>query len=232
MSERGVRRFVEDLLAQRRTHRGDVDPAEDAELRAAITLRAADPDAAAPRPEFLADLHDRLRRAHEPGAAEGDAAASDQRQPSRRRFVQVAASAAVGVGVGVGVGVAVGQAEQAAQGPVDRELKPSSGEWRAVAASKDLPDGGVRPFDLGTVAGFVSREGDVLRAVSGVCTHLGCKLKLDTPTRQLNCPCHRAAFGVRGQVLRHELPIDLPPLPQLQVRVSDGVIQVFAPADA
>jgi nitrite reductase/ring-hydroxylating ferredoxin subunit len=223
-----VRRFVEDLLAQRRTHRGDVDPAEDAELRAAITLRAADPDAAAPRPEFLADLHDRLRQAQDDPAT----SAGRPGVPSRRRFVQVAASAAVGVGVGVGVGVVVGQGEQAAQGPSDRELKPSAGEWRAVAASKDLPDGGVRPFDLGTVAGFVSREGDVLRAVSGVCTHLGCKLKLDTPARQLNCPCHRAAFGVQGQVLRHELPIELPPLPQLQVRVSDGVIQVFAPADA
>jgi Rieske Fe-S protein len=65
--------------------------------------------------------------------------------------------------------------------------------------------------------------------VSGVCTHLYCKLALDAPARQLKCPCHGAAFALDGAVLHHRLPITLRALPKLIVRESGGVVQVFAP---
>jgi nitrite reductase/ring-hydroxylating ferredoxin subunit len=100
---------------------------------------------------------------------------------------------------------------------------------RAVAASGELPDGGVRAFDFGSVSGFVARSGGRLRAVSGVCTHLGCRLMLDAPAHQLRCPCHTASFALTGEVLHHELPISLRPLPLLPVRETDGVVEVFAP---
>jgi Rieske Fe-S protein len=87
----------------------------------------------------------------------------------------------------------------------------------------------VRAFDAGTMIGFVHRSGDELQAVSGVCTHLGCKLALDKPARQLNCPCHNAAFAVDGAVLHHRLSIVLPPLPKLMVRESEGLVEVFVP---
>lgn len=107
---------------------------------------------------------------------------------------------------------------------------PDNGEWRGVVAVKDLPEGGVRAFDAGTLVGFVHRSNGEVRAVSGVCTHLGCKLALDGPARQLNCPCHSAAFAVDGAVLHHRLPIPLAPLPKVMVRESEGVVQVFVPA--
>jgi cytochrome b6-f complex iron-sulfur subunit len=224
VSKRGVRRFVKDLLQQRRPHRFNADADDAAELRAAIALRAAGPDNG-PSESFVEELHQRLRSELEE---------NESRPASRRRFVASVAAASV---VSVGIGVAVDQAvtSQGDQGTDDtaggdQTVVPDSGEWRAVVAAKDLPEGGVRPFDLGTINGFVHRTDGQLRAVSGVCTHLGCKLALDPPKRQLNCPCHNAAFGVDGAVLHHRLPIALNPLPHLVVRESEGVVQVFVPS--
>lgn len=111
--------------------------------------------------------------------------------------------------------------EQAAAPPPpspEDTLRPDNGEWRAVVAAHDLPEGGVLPFDFGAVAGFVQRTGGQVRAVSATCTHLGCRLNLDAPARRLNCPCHRTSFAVDGVVLTHQLPVTLPPLPHLVVR--------------
>jgi cytochrome b6-f complex iron-sulfur subunit len=111
----------------------------------------------------------------------------------------------------------------------DQVLTPNTGQWRTVSASADLAEGGVQGFDLGSVIGFVARTGGQLRAVSGVCTHLGCRLALDAAARQLNCPCHTTSFAVSGELLRHQLPMAPRPLPQLQVREIHGDVQIYAP---
>jgi len=98
-----------------------------------------------------------------------------------------------------------------------------------VSASADLAEGGVQGFDLGTVVGFVARAGGQLRAVSGVCTHLGCRLALDSAARRLDCPCHRTSFALSGELLRHQLPAPLAALPQFEVREVHGEVQVYAP---
>jgi cytochrome b6-f complex iron-sulfur subunit len=224
---RGVRRFVRDLLRQRPTKPFTPDRADEAQLRAAIALRAAGADSG-PSDEFVESLRERLR-------TELDSAAPAElpRGGSRRRFVtSVAAASAASIGLGAAIerGLAgAGSAVTADPPPSDQTVMPDKGEWRAVVAAEDLPDGGVRPFDAGTMIGFVHRSGDELHAVSGVCTHLGCKLALDAAARQLNCPCHNAAFAVDGAVLHHRLPIALPPLPKLMVRESEGLVQVFVP---
>ena len=38
------------------------------------------------------------------------------------------------------------------------------------------------------------------KALSGVCTHLGCVLKPNIDSGSLDCPCHRTAFGLDGSV--------------------------------
>jgi cytochrome b6-f complex iron-sulfur subunit len=223
---RGVRRFVKDLLRQRRTKPFPADASDESQLRTAIGLRAAAPDNG-PSEHFVESLRERLR-------TELDGAAPVQiRGGTRRRFVtSVAAASAASVGIGVALerGLSgAGDAATAEPPAADQTLMPDNGEWQGVVAAKDLPDGSVRPFDAGTMTGFVHRSGGELHAVSGVCTHLGCKLALDGPARQLNCPCHNAAFAVDGAVLHHRLPIALPPLPKLMVRESEGVVQVFVP---
>jgi len=55
-------------------------------------------------------------------------------------------------------------------------------------------EGTVLAFDAGTLNGFVERTGGRLSAVSGVCTHLGCRLRLNATATELDCPCHNAAL--------------------------------------
>jgi nitrite reductase/ring-hydroxylating ferredoxin subunit len=226
VSTPGVRRFVKDLLGRRRPRRFRAGPGEEAELRTAILLRAARPGGGAPSEEFVAGLRNRLA-----------VALGDEPPPSRsgrRRFVQLTSAAAAAAALGAGADhlIAAGGTEKppdTAAPPPDRTLRPNTGEWRAVVAAKDLPEGGVRAFDTGAFAGFVTRSGGRLRAVSGTCTHLGCKLALDSAARQLNCPCHRTGFAVDGTVVFHQLPLAPPALPRLQVRESAGMIEVLVP---
>jgi cytochrome b6-f complex iron-sulfur subunit len=224
---RGVRRFVRDLLRQRRTKPFTADQADESQIRTAIALRAAGGDSG-PTGEFVDSLRERLR-----ADLDSDATTDLPRSGSRRRFVtSVAAASAASIGLGAAIerGLSgTGGGVTADPPPAEQTVMPDKGEWRAVVAAEDLPDGGVRAFDAGTMIGFVHRSGDQLHAVSGVCTHLGCKLALDAPARQLNCPCHNAAFAVDGAVLHHRLPIALPPLPKLMVRESEGLVQVFVP---
>ncbi|ADJ45540.1 rieske (2Fe-2S) domain-containing protein [Amycolatopsis mediterranei S699] len=222
MSTRGVRRFVKDLLRRRRPRPFAATAGDEAELRTAVLLRAARPGAGAASEEFVTGLHRRLaQELGEPAPAPGG---------TRRRFIQVS-SAAVAAAAGAGVEYLVtSDAQQAAAPPPPEEtLRPENGEWRAVVAAHDLPEGGVLPFDFGAVAGFVQRSGGQVRAVSATCTHLGCRLNLDAPARRLNCPCHRTSFAVDGVVLTHQLPVTPPPLPHLVVREAGGVVEVLVP---
>ncbi|MEU5260928.1 Rieske (2Fe-2S) protein [Amycolatopsis sp. NPDC021455] len=222
MSTRGVRRFVKDLLRRRRPRPFAAGPGDEAELRTAVLLRAARPGGAAASEEFVAGLHRRLaQELGEPGPAPGG---------SRRRFIQVSSAAAVAAAAGAGVEYLVTSgAEPAAAPPPEETLRPENGRWRAVVAARDLPEGGVLPFDFGAVAGFVHRSGGQVRAVSATCTHLGCRLNLDAPAGRLNCPCHRTSFAVDGAVLTHQLPVTPPSLPHLVVREAGGVVEVLVP---
>jgi Rieske Fe-S protein len=216
-----MRRFVERLLRGQPTERAAPDDFEAEQMRTAIELRAARLGSDAPREEFITDLHRRL------AAETGAVGRPDSRGPlaPRRRQVVIggsvaAASAAAGLVVGRNL-LAPNEMQQAAP---QRELDPNAGSWRPVGASVDLPEGGALGFDLGAVNGFVHRAGAKLDAVSGVCTHQGCKLWLDGPESRLRCPCHSTSFALNGATVTHQLPIAPPPLPKLHVREINGVI--------
>jgi len=227
VSNRTVRRFVEGLLRGQRTEPARPDDFEAEQMKIAIELRAARLGSDAPREEFVTDLHRRLSAE----MAEQPAPDHPRWAPRRREMViggsVAAASAAAGLVVGRNLlaPTVTQQATPAAQG----ELEPNAGTWRAVGASADLPDGGALAFDLGSVNGFVHRTDATLEAVSGVCTHQGCKLWLDAPESRLRCPCHSTSFSLAGVTVTHQLPVAPPPLPKLQVREINGVIEVFAP---
>ena len=112
-------------------------------------------------------------------------------------------------------------------GEAPETLTPTSGDWRTVVAGDQLPEGGVHAFDLGAVVGFVARTDGVAAAVSGICTHQGCRLLLDAPSRQLDCPCHRTVFAVTGELVAHQLPVPPAPLPHIATREVDGAVQVY-----
>lgn len=227
MNARGLRRYVDDLVRGRRPKPFAPDDFEAAQLRTAIELRAAGRRDQAPRQEFLDDLHRRL----------GEQMSGARPQPVRthnstRRQVIVgtsAAAAAAVTAVSIDRAVITGQSGGAPAAD-NAPLKPNAGSWQRVAASSDVPDGVMHPFDLGSVTGFVRRVDGKPQAISGVCTHQGCRLWFDAPDDTLRCPCHSTSFAPSGQVLTHQLPIAPKPLPALLVREVDGVIEVFAPA--
>jgi nitrite reductase/ring-hydroxylating ferredoxin subunit len=71
---------------------------------------------------------------------------------------------------------------------------------------------------------YLLRTGDHFRALSGVCTHLGCTVNLEASGRGFNCPCHGSRFDDQGQVLRGPAPR---PLPWLLVELAvDGRLVV------
>ena len=226
MNARALRRYVDDLLRGRRPRPFAPDEFEAAQIRTAIELRSArQGDDDAPRQEFLTDLHRRLAE-QMPGAAPE---AAPRHSSTRRQVIGGTSAAAAAAVAAVSVDRAV--ISSPTGGPaVAGELKPNSGSWQPVAASSDVPDGVMHPFDLGSVSGFVRRVDGRPQAVSGVCTHQGCRLWFDARDDRLRCPCHSTSFSPTGQVLTHQLPIAPKPLPALMVREANGVIEVFAPA--
>lgn len=231
MNARGLRRYVDDLLRGRRPRPFLPDDFEAAQLRTAIELRAARPDsevADAPRPGRgrvgAPDICSASRRCR---------SARNSGRGSTRRQVIVGTSAAATAAVAA---VSIDRTVIAGQSGPDRApqiasgtLAPNQGSWQRVAASSEVPDGVLRAFDLGAVSGFVRRVDGKVQAISGVCTHQGCKLWFDAPDDTLRCPCHTTSFSPSGKVLTHQLPIEPKPLPALMVREADGIIEVFAP---
>jgi cytochrome b6-f complex iron-sulfur subunit len=227
VSMHGARRFIADLLRGRRPRAFPANSTDTADLRMAIMLRGAAPGADVPADAFVESLHQRLKAEL---SEEDTPSRRSPRRTRRRQVMRIASVAATSAAIGAAADrVLTGDTPQETVG-AQQTLNPNTGSWRTVVASADLPEGGVASFDLDTVTGFVRRTNGTPMAVSGVCTHLGCRLALDVPNRRLNCPCHRTAFAFNGQVLYHQLPIDLPPLPQILVREEGGAVQVYIPA--
>jgi cytochrome b6-f complex iron-sulfur subunit len=225
MNARGLRRYVDDLLRGRRPKPFRPDDFEAAQIRTAIDLRAARLGSDAPRQEFLTDLRRRLAE-----QMTGTAPEVVRKQSTTRRQVIVGASAAAAAAVAAVSVDRLVTADHTPEATGGGQLKPNNGRWLRVAASSDVPDQVMHPFDLGSVSGFVRRVDGKPEAVSGVCTHQGCRLWFDAPDDRLRCPCHSTSFAPSGQVLTHQLPIAPKPLPTLMIREVDGVIEVFAPS--
>lgn len=218
-----IRHFVDDLLRLRRPRGFRATPEDVALARTAITLRAARPGSGAPREEFVTGLHKRL-------AAELDPPAPRRAGGGRRSFIRAATLAAGAAAAGAGIDHALsGGGASTAQPRPPRALIPAPGAWRFVVTSAGLPEGTVHPFEVGGLTGFVERAGGHLRAVSGICTHQGCRLVLNARPAELRCPCHGARFAPDGTVLSHRPGVALTALPRLAVREAHGAIEVYAP---
>jgi Rieske Fe-S protein len=78
-----------------------------------------------------------------------------------------------------------------------------------------------------SVDAVIINDAGSITAVSGVCTHLGCKLQPDDANRKLNCPCHQTAFGWTGKVLYYRLKSAPANLPNIPSRVNDGQVELY-----
>jgi cytochrome b6-f complex iron-sulfur subunit len=213
--------FVDALLHERRPPRFPADPDEASALYAASALKAARPGADLPTSAFIAGLEQQLAAEVE----RADAAPRGGRRLSRRVLLQVSgASAAAMV-----AGVLVDRALNADKPPPPDNLVADHGAWLPVVSTAALPPGQAVRFSSGAVEGFVLNDAGDVRAMSAVCTHMGCILKFNQAQQRLDCPCHGASFNLDGSPMSRDY---LSALPQLRSRVRDGHIEVEVPAQA
>jgi cytochrome b6-f complex iron-sulfur subunit len=87
------------------------------------------------------------------------------------------------------------------------ERRPEEGaDEMEVGTVPEIEARGSRPFRFGREPCVVVASGGRLFALSTVCTHLGCLVRWDPGSRALQCPCHRAAFDLEGNVLEGPPP--------------------------
>jgi cytochrome b6-f complex iron-sulfur subunit len=70
---------------------------------------------------------------------------------------------------------------------------------------------------------MVLRTPQGFRALSAICTHLGCIVGWDAQKRQIACPCHAGFFDTQGRVVSGPPPR---PLAEFGVTVSNGEVVV------
>ncbi len=221
---RKVTRYIDGLLRDKKPRSFVPTDEESAAIRAAITMRAARPENAIPRSEFVAGLRDRLAEQVE---RTGEPAPPDDVPVRRRRGLLIGtAAAAVASVFGAGVDRLLGGGGRTTAGGT---VRPNDGTWQTIMASADLADGQVAAFDAGAVSGFVMRHGNTLSARSGVCTHQGCRLSLTSGQRRLGCPCHHTFFGLDGNVVTSQLSTPPGRLPSFEVRERNGQVQLYVP---
>ena len=216
-----VARFVDDILHGRRPRRFEATPEEAEAMTTAAGLVSARVGADLPDKATLDRIHARL------SAALDDRPAFNQHM-SRRAWLGTSAAAAAALVAGIGLGeLARSQQQTSPGGGGSATLTPDNGTWRPVAAVSAIPPGHAVPVSTATVDAVIINDGGDISAVSGTCTHLGCKLQPDDTNRKLDCPCHQTAFGWSGKVLYYRLKSAPSNLPRIPSRVNDGQVELY-----
>lgn len=133
--------------------------------------------------------------------------------PSRRQALLTAG----GMAAGILVGVALDHAIPGLETPHRTSLVGDQGRWYAITSLSSLPPGSVRRFSAGGVDGYLINDGTRIRALSAICTHMGCHVSWRSARQRFECLCHGAAFTREGRVA-HGIPPA--PLPKIEVRVA------------
>jgi Rieske Fe-S protein len=218
-----IARFVDDLLHGRRPRRFNASQEEVEAMTAAAGMVSA---------RVGADLPDKaaLDRIHGTLAAALDERPALDRHVTRRVLLRTFGTAAAAMVIGVGldeVATRQGRAPVEGGGGGQAVLTPESGVWRPVASVTQLPAGHAMTVSTGAVDAVIVNDGGAISAVSGICTHLGCRLQPDDAGRKLDCPCHQTAFGWSGKVLYYRLKAAPATLPQIPSRVNGDQIELF-----
>jgi len=132
--------------------------------------------------------------------------AATSTESNRRDFLERALGAGAAVwaaGIAVPTGIYLWPA--AASGPTKKyiELDPES---LAPGTGRVLGEGG-KPVLL------LRQKNGEFRALSAVCTHLGCVVHWNAEQQQIQCPCHAGTFTPEGAVVSGPPPRPLASYP-------------------
>ncbi len=250
-------RYLDSLIAGGRPSPddiGDRDEAEMARLAAEISA-AADPDGGAPDPAFVDQLRLRMRAADDgiaavrvPPPVRPGLGGISRVRISRRQLLAGSVIGAAGIAAGGLAASVLRPPDGQPRDPIwddGSDLISGAGEWVEVATMADLPPGGAVRFSTTAFDGFVVNDGGEIRALSSVCTHMGCTLRFRQGWQDLRCPCHGASFDLKGQLANSRdrwreqggyadderaYPIELPDLIRPAVRVAEGRVLVWTAA--
>lgn len=234
---------------------GDRDEAEMARMAAELAAgaRAAESaHAAEPDPAFVEQLRRRMRSADQGIAAvRTPPPVRGTVQPggvgrwrvSRRSVLQAGLGAAAGLAVGVlGLSLRERDDPDGAIGGDDTPLVAGDGFWTEVTTLAELPPGSAVRFSTAAFDGFVVNDAGTVRALSSVCTHMGCTLHFRPDWQDLRCPCHGASFDLAGRLANGRrawrasggyrgdasaYPIELPDLVRPRVKVDGERVLVW-----
>jgi len=216
MDEERIDRALDALLSDRspREYLAGLGEHEQLMVQAAQMLRGSRPPP--PDPCFVDQLRERVQP-------------TVRRMSRRAAVVAGAGSLAAGIAAGIGLDRAARTEPPPALG--QEHLVADRGQWFHVANLHDLPDGSVQTFSVGAVQGFLIHRHGQVRALSRICTHMGCALQYKGAESTLECPCHGAEFDLHGK-LRYgpgkRYGHQLAPLPAIPVRLQGTSVQVFA----
>jgi Rieske Fe-S protein len=97
----------------------------------------------------------------------------------------------------------------------------------AAGNAGDIPAGGVQLVHLAEGPVMLQKTGNEVRALSAVCTHLGCIIQWDARAGKFVCPCHHGMYDVDGKVISGPPPR---PLDKFEVKLRDGQVFVVMPS--
>ena len=246
--------YLDALLREGRPSPDDVADRDEAEMaRVAAELAAARGAATAePDPAFVEQLRRRMRQADAGIASVRTPPPVRASQPlpagarlwrlSRRDVLRAGIGAAAGLAAGL---VGVSLRERTEDPPLDTDRAPlvaGDGFWAEVATVNDVPTGSALRFSTPAFDGFIVNDEGTIRALSSVCTHMGCTLAFRPDWQDLRCPCHGASFDLAGRLANGRsrwqqtggyrgdadaYPLELPDLVRPGVKVEDDRVLVW-----
>jgi cytochrome b6-f complex iron-sulfur subunit len=253
-------RYLDALLTNGRPSPDDVADRDEAEMArlAAELSAAANPAESAPEQAFVDQLRLRMRQADE-GIADVQVPLPVRLDPTdgrptrrvrltRRQLLQGGLVGAAGLAAGA-IGVTI-LGRQPDRDPIWDDgggLVGGQGVWEPVANLADLPAGAAVRFSTTAFDGYIVNDAGEIRALSSVCTHMGCTLEFRSAWGDLRCPCHGASFDLKGELANGRgrwrqtggyrgdevaYPIELPALIRPAVKVAGDQVLVWTARNA
>ena len=82
-----------------------------------------------------------------------------------------------------------------------KQASAAGGGRVQIAATEDLPVGKGEVYSVNNKPVLVIHTAEGYRALSAICTHLGCILFWNEQREVIACPCHEAYFSTNGAVI-------------------------------